>query len=153
DGRRQDARPTRVAATQQPQLFLLTDVRQVPDQRTHQRVVLTTEFVIVELHESQGPRPRPRQVVGQPFLGSHNSPRVGREASARLETEAAMPLAITRSEKSSPGQRPWSTLRTSRSIAPVSSGGALAAASATHRLAASYSRRSRSPTRAAVSQA
>ena len=38
--RRQHPGPGRVAAAQQPQLFLLADVGEVPDQRAHQRVVL-----------------------------------------------------------------------------------------------------------------
>ena len=63
----QDSRPVRVAAAQQPQFLLLADVRQVPDQRAHQRVVLAMEFGIVEIHQPQGSFARPVQIADQRF--------------------------------------------------------------------------------------
>ena len=63
----QDARPIRVAAAQQPQLFLLADMRQVPDQRTHQRVVLAMQFRVVEVDQPQGSHPGPVHIADQCF--------------------------------------------------------------------------------------
>ena len=63
----QDSRPIRVAAAQQPQFFLLADMRQVPDQRAHQRVVLTTQFRVVEIDQPQRSSPRPVHVADQRF--------------------------------------------------------------------------------------
>jgi hypothetical protein len=67
DRRRQHRGPCGISIPQQPQLFLLTDVRQVPHQGAHQRVVLPTEFRVVKLDQTQRSRPRPRQVVGNAF--------------------------------------------------------------------------------------
>ena len=130
DGAGQHPRPVRVTTAQQPQLFLLADVRQVPHQRAHQRVVLTAEFGVVEIDKPQSSFPRSAQIAGQCFGRSHVSP------SASLLTVASMPLPITWSENSSAGQRPRSTAATSRCIASSSAGGTWSAAAATHRLAA-----------------
>src|ERR1700680_737769 len=129
DRRRQHSGPIRVTAAQQPQLFLLTNVRQIPDQRAHQRVVLAAQFVIVEIDQPQRARACPLQIAGKSFPGSHTPP------CANCETVAAMPWSTTWSEKSSPGHRPCSTLSTSRRIASASSAGARSAAMATQLLA------------------
>ena len=42
-----------IATTQQPQLFLLTDVREIPHQRAHQRVVLAPQFGVIEVDQPQ----------------------------------------------------------------------------------------------------
>ena len=59
--------PIRVAAAQQPQLFLLADMREVPHQRAHQRVVLAAQFGVVEIDQPQGSFARPVQIAGQRF--------------------------------------------------------------------------------------
>ena len=65
--RRQHARPVRVAVAQQPQLLLLTDVREVPHQRAHQRVVLAMQFGIIEVDEAQRAVPRRGELTRQRF--------------------------------------------------------------------------------------
>jgi hypothetical protein len=67
DGAGQHPRLIRVAAAQQPQFFLLPDVGQVPNQGTHQRVVLAAEFGVVEIHQPQSPFPRSLQITDQCF--------------------------------------------------------------------------------------
>ena len=68
DGLRQQ----RVAAAdvaQQPQLLLIADVRQVPDQRGHQPGVLTDQVVVVHgLGERRGAPSGPGQIVDDPGL-------------------------------------------------------------------------------------
>ena len=64
---RQHARPVGVAVAQQPQLFLLTDVREVPHQRAHQRVVLAPQFGVVEIDEPQRAVPGLRQLTRKRF--------------------------------------------------------------------------------------
>ena len=64
---RQHARPVRVAVAQQPQLLLLTDVREVPHQWAHQRVVLATQFVVVEVDQPQRAVARLRQLTREFF--------------------------------------------------------------------------------------
>ncbi len=63
----QDSRPIRVTATQQPQFFLLSDMRQVPHQRAHQRVVLTTKLRVVEIDQPQRSFARPLHIADQRF--------------------------------------------------------------------------------------
>ena len=50
-------------AAQQPELLLLADVRQVPHQRAHQRVVLREQGRLVEVGEQRGARPRQFQIA------------------------------------------------------------------------------------------
>ena len=72
DSGRQHARAVRVAAAQQPQLFLLPDMGEVPHQRAHQRVVLAVQFGVVEIDEPQRALAGPRQFAGQRLACRHS---------------------------------------------------------------------------------
>gem|GEM_PF-5220681 len=53
DARRQDPGAVAVARAQQPQLLLLADVREVPHQRAHQRIVLSEQVRLVQIRQHQ----------------------------------------------------------------------------------------------------
>ena len=121
---------------QQPQLFLVGDVREVPDQRRHQRRVLADQVGVVDgLGEQPGPFPGREQVPGDQvpqLVRSGVSPQAARlravalaarggggrrgrhEDSSRHASGLRGPggkLSATRasSSRSSAGQRPRST--------------------------------------------
>src|SRR5690242_17643982 len=96
----QHARTVGVTATQQPQLLLLADMREIPHQRTHQRVVLPVQFVVVEVDQGERAATGGGQVAGQRLAFGHPSPL------ASWVTAVASPYLITRSENASPGQLP-----------------------------------------------
>ena len=56
-GREQTLPPT-VAATQEPEVFLLTDVRQIPDERAHQGRHLRGQLGVVEIGQRERARAR-----------------------------------------------------------------------------------------------
>ena len=121
DVRRQHAGAVGVAVAQQPQLFLLADVREVPHQRAHQRVVLTMQLGVVEVGEGQRPLPGPLEVAGEVLPGDHTPSR------ASCSRAGPMPCRMARSAKSSAGLRPSSTFCTNCAIDSDNSVGARSA--------------------------
>ena len=57
DSGRQQPRARRVAAADQPELLLLADVREVPDERAHDRAVLGGQLRLVELGQTRSSGP------------------------------------------------------------------------------------------------
>src|SRR4029078_1866322 len=83
-----------------------TDVGEVPHQRAHQRVVLAVQLSVVEVDETQCPVSCLGPLTRKRFAYRHYSP------CASWVIAVSIPYLTARSEKSSAGQRPFSTERT-----------------------------------------
>src|SRR3954463_10742688 len=151
DGGRQQARPAGVPVAQQPEVLLLTDVGEVPDQGTHQRIVLPRQLGLVVVGEQQGAVAGGGELPGQAVAQvAHRTP----SGTSMVRSSApAGPLRAASASSASPGQPPRSTRAASASTSGRRTAGTTPTAASRQPRAAARRPASARPLRAARSQA